>query len=458
MDAAGLMGNMSFDGAGGFTFNGQQVARDGSSLGSRREWNLFCARQRFCDTVQPLCGRRRWSTRGWATGFCSVRPPKARLPSTICWWRSRRAAEPLGDGALTGPWWVAHIDFPAGSVDFARNSIFRFDADGAGAIAGFNVIGRAMNMGDRPVTQAVSGATYDVNANGSGTLRFPLPAGADPNRRLLTGDKAMLMSSGGDVFVAGSGLDFLIGVRAATDASAADYSGLHFAAGLRLASRETRSFTASVNSNGAGTKVWSRRIRHAAGVFDFTGVNSYVIQSDGSGTAAGAQIAVGANSAGVVGAGVSVTAPENLDLYFAIPATQPTGDSVFLNPNGIVNAASFAPVGNAISPGAFITLFGSGLAPSNATATNAPFPTVLNSVRVLINDVPAPIYAVSAGQISVLVPQIVDRQHCQHRGGQQRRALECRGCPGISHFTGDLHGPTGRELVPARSSRPISAW
>ena len=53
----------------------------------------------------------------------------------------------------------------------------------------------------------------------------------------LAGDKALLLAASGDVFVAGSGFDVLVGVRAPDSAEAADLSGLYFAAGLRLEHR-----------------------------------------------------------------------------------------------------------------------------------------------------------------------------------------------------------------------------
>jgi uncharacterized protein (TIGR03437 family) len=74
-----------------------------------------------------------------------------------------------------------------------------------------------------------------------------------------------------------------------------------------------------------------------------------------------------------------------------------------LNPLGVVNAASSAPAGNPISPGEFVTLYGTGLAKSNQTAT-PPYPLSLNGVSVLINNKPAPLYFVSPEQLNVLVP------------------------------------------------------
>ena len=82
-----------------------------------------------------------------------------------------------------------------------------------------------------------------------------------------------------------------------------------------------------------------------------------------------------------------------------------SGTGVFLNPQGVVNGASFAPAGNPIAPGEFIALFGSGLAKS-PQQTVPPYPTGagLNGVTVLIDGAPAALYFVSPGQINCIVP------------------------------------------------------
>jgi len=39
----------------------------------------------------------------------------------------------------------------------------------------------------------------------------------------------------------------------------------------------------------------------------------------------------------------------------------PAGTTVFLNPQGVINSANFAPITTQIAPGQIITLFGSGI-------------------------------------------------------------------------------------------------
>jgi len=115
------------------------------------------------------------------------------------------------------------------------------------------------------------------------------------------------------------------------------------------------------------------------------------------------QVALGDTGNAFTGATINVNDPLAYEIYFGIQVPSLSGTGVFLNPLGVINAASFAPPGNPISPGQFVTLFGTGLAASNRTAT-PPYPATLNGVSVLINNKPAPIYFVSPGQLNILVP------------------------------------------------------
>jgi uncharacterized protein (TIGR03437 family) len=109
---------------------------------------------------------------------------------------------------------------------------------------------------------------------------------------------------------------------------------------------------------------------------------------------------VGANVGGVFD-------PTGYEIAFGTTIPTVSGTGVFINPQGIVNAASNAPVGNPISPGEFIAIYGSGLSGQTATAT-PPYPSTLSGVSVSIGGLPAPIYLVSPGQINCLVPYAVN--------------------------------------------------
>ena len=71
---------------------------------------------------------------------------------------------------------------------------------------------------------------------------------------------------------------------------------------------------------------------------------------------------------------------------------------------GVVNAASFAPGGAGFAPGGMLTIFGTGLAAGAGVAEAFPLPDELESARVIVNGVPAPLLFVSPGQINFQLP------------------------------------------------------
>jgi uncharacterized protein (TIGR03437 family) len=77
---------------------------------------------------------------------------------------------------------------------------------------------------------------------------------------------------------------------------------------------------------------------------------------------------------------------------------------VFLDPQGVLNAGSFAPFTAGIAPGELLTLFGANLSSGTHVASAIPFPTTLGNVQVMINNIPAPLYYVTPGQLSAIVP------------------------------------------------------
>ena len=152
---------------------------------------------------------------------------------------------------------------------------------------------------------------------------------------------------------------------------------------------------------GANT-IYQRLKALGEGTTDFTAADPYSLNTGGSLTEELSQIGLGAGGT-FVQAAIDPTDPGGFEIDFGAPVTALSGTGVFLNPQGIANAASFAPAGNPISPGEFIALFGTGLAKSTLTGA-PPYPPTLNGVTVLINGKAAPIYFVSAGQINCLVP------------------------------------------------------
>ena len=315
--------------------------------------------------------------------------------------------------SLNGNWRVAGVDFRNGSPPLTRATFFSLAAS-AGVFATAQITGQGANLGTRPVTQQVTGATYTMTADGSGTANFPLAGGAAANQQLLSGPKTLYLSRDGNFCLMGSteagGHDLLVGMRPLVGtASNMNWKDLYWSAGIKLDGGRMNAHAGSGNATGTGALYMSRRVRALDGVTDFSGINRYTVQSDGAGRVELNSLAIGLGGNSFLSSGVALADSNNYELVFGVraPAVS-TGTGVFLHPYGAVNAASFAPVGNPVSPGAFVTLFGSNLAGSTVTASSLPFPASLGGVQVLVNNRPAPLYLVAPGQISFLVPNATE--------------------------------------------------
>jgi len=91
------------------------------------------------------------------------------------------------------------------------------------------------------------------------------------------------------------------------------------------------------------------------------------------------------------------------EIYFGLRMPIVRSGALYVNPQGVQNAASYAPTGNPIAPGELIYLYVSGLTVTPQTAT-PPYPAALSGITVLINGHPAPLYSVSMTQLVAVVP------------------------------------------------------
>ena len=400
-DPRTLTGTLNFDGNGRYTFTGQQLTGVSAAISQSGSGAYVLDAGGFLTLDSPLRAGQKVNARFG---------PEAILGS------STEATDntydlfvavpaPASGAAFTGPYNCMTLEFPGGVTSNMRSAQFTLAQSSPGNLQNVSVYGHAASISQgKPLTQQVTGATYTLLGDGSGTLT----AGLGSNLQLLSGNRTLYWSANGNIVIGGSsiagGHDFLIGVKGITGASNATWNATYFGAGLRVDPTATQSYSGALAARGKGKVTWSKRYKAlGAGAFHYTGVNNYSLAADGTGTVDFSQVALGAAGNAFAGATINASDPLAYEIYFGVQTPSLTGTGVFLNPLGVINAASFAPPGNPISPGQFVTLFGTGLAASNRTAT-PPYPATLNGVSVLINNKPAPIYFVSPGQLNVLVP------------------------------------------------------
>lgn len=314
----------------------------------------------------------------------------------------------VSNSALRDSYFTVNLEFPGASAAL-HSGFFKLQSDGQGGFSSISAFGHSADASSgTPFTQTVAGATYSLTNDGSGFAIFPTPAGSAP---LLNGNKNLYLSSRGSVILGGSkdpGVhDILIGVKAlSTSATDASWTGKFWGAGLRFEDGGIVStYAGSTNAIAPLSKItFSRRMHQLQPLnYDFTGVNDYGLIADGSGVADLTQVAVGANGSAFVGAAIHNDDPTAYEVFLGVRMPDVSGPGVFLNPQGVFNGASFAPPGAPISPGGFITLYGTGLAPE-ALAAHPPTTAGVAGVRVFINDRLAPVSYVSGTQINALVP------------------------------------------------------
>lgn len=408
IEARGLVAVASFDGRGGYSFQGTRNlgVQGPSTYNGSGNYSVspagFVAMSNPLDTSSTLnlrlangllLGSTTDSSGNLFDLFVAV-PLPASGGSTVF---------------VTGNYAGVSLEIPSGLFNNVKNCYFRFTADGKGSAGSVTVSGQAVQSGNRVLNQQVGPSTYGINGDSTGFITFPATAPNTTANQLLSGDKQIFVSANGEYMVGGSvgqgSHDFFFAMRTPTTPQTnASFQGLYYAAGLKVELSRPASFAGAVNALGNGKAVWTRRSRLPEGNVDATAVNDYTINSDGVGAILTNRFAINGNGNIFIQAGTSYVDSNNYEIVIGAKTRTISGTGVFLVPTGALNGASFAPVGSPIAPGQFLALFGTGLGPANPVVASAPFPNTLGGVTVTIQDRPAPIYFVSANQMSVLVP------------------------------------------------------
>jgi uncharacterized protein (TIGR03437 family) len=413
--ATSVIGVATFDGAGNYKFTGQTsstgalgTATPKTSTGSYgAAANGLFYMQSVVDSTQYAYG-----------GVSAIGPSAIVASATENSNNDILIAIPaganIGAAAFKGAYTAGYIDFPNADVTMVRQATLSLNADGAGNLGSVAVTGTALNLGGKQTMQTVPAVTYTLAGEGVGVANF----GAASTSQLISGTKTFYLSADGNIILAANpaGFDLMVGLRSFSgSATNASWSGEYFTAGFEdtvtggtTTTHALDAFYGSWNSTGQGTAVAHDRFQTftpSEQVFDYTFNTQYSVQTNGTVTPSDLsyQFTLGLNGQGFIATGTGGL--YTLLVGFGTPKY--SGPGVYLNPLGVVNAANYAPITNPVAPGEIVTLFGSGLASGNATATTFPLPTTLAGTQVTINGQAAPLYYVTPTQIALFVPQAI---------------------------------------------------
>jgi len=316
-------------------------------------------------------------------------------------------AAPLASPAPTnssfqGSYTMLQVDFPTGVPTDTRKCQFQLNPDGNGNIGSIRATGYIANSGSSLITQNIGGVRYFFS-NGGANLNL---GGTLTTSNLIAGTKYLYLSPDGNFVFGGSptAWDMIVGVKSGS--SAPNFSGLYYQAGVaqdesQLASAfaDLDTFYGSLKASG-GVVLGHQRFLSVFNnnPLDYTYSSSYTVNADGSADDGISHYIFGPG--GVLRVGIGTIPSIGVNVAIQAPSFPPSG--VYIDPTGIVNAASSALFTAGIAPGELISIYGTNLAPG--LKVDGTFPFTVNGVQVMINNRPAPIYFVSPGQISAVVP------------------------------------------------------
>ena len=441
--ARNLGGSITFDSNGGFSFDGELGAGAGAPQAASGSGSYSVAENGFVTFTNPISNSLEINGRLGVSSEVLIGASTEAIDGSYDLFVAIKA--PTGgvsDTTLNGAYTGGTLCFPDGSENALKTALISFSADGNGNFTSASATGHAADQQDINDQQGIGNATYSLTGDGSGTASLGLSS------TLFFGNRNIFTSADGNYLIGYStesgGREIFLATRNfSSSADDSDWVDNYWIAeividtGFDSASNSHASASGALRSNGAGAVSISERLRFDFEAVDFSGVNFYSINSDGTGFLGGflepgvVNMAIGAPSTGQAQAlktpatgqpgvreqggpvpqafvGATIGGEGQIStqhgIFFGVRVPEITGQGVFLAPLGVLNAASFAPPTYPISGGTLLSLFGSGLAPSEATAETTPLPTSLAGISVTINRVLAPLFFVSAGQINLQTP------------------------------------------------------
>ena len=399
--AAALYGSITFDGNGNYTMNTPWLVD--SQGNNNAQSNLTgtytiaasgygSLKNPFGDSIYGLVSNGVFVGSSTESGFNDL-------------FIAVTAATQATSATLVGNYSIAYMSVPDGNPGDNYDALGQFTADGRGNIGTVSFTAYTGAGGSSAIPVSESGVRYTFS-NGAANLSFP--TSGNP---AVGGTQFLYISPDGNFVFGGSNSfwDFFVGVRKGTAASFGGGS-TYYQAGLTEDASQlgTKGFAiigsyyGSLVTTPSGAIIGHQRFEDVfgTGVEDDTYSDSYPVGTAGQYTDGSIQYMFSQDGGVRVGFGVGPF----LGIDVAVRGPSFSGSGVFLDPTGVRNAASFAPFTAQLARGELIELTGSGLANHTVIQSTAPFPNMLDGVQVFINNVAAPLYYVTPGQIAAVVP------------------------------------------------------
>src|SRR5688572_16417160 len=168
-DPRSLLGTITFDGTGRFSFTGQEVSGNNAAVSQTGSGAYSVDPAGFVTLDSPLRAGAKMNARVGSEALVGSSTESADNIYDIM----VAIPAPTGAPTLAGPYWTAALEFPGATAANARTSFFSLNSAAAGRIADFSVNGHAANLAaGSPITQQVTNATFQLNADGTGSFSF----------------------------------------------------------------------------------------------------------------------------------------------------------------------------------------------------------------------------------------------------------------------------------------------
>lgn len=402
-------GTLVFDGAGNFTFTGQQLVNQTPAAALSGSGTYTIKTTGVVTLTNPVRTSATLNARlgvGALVGSSTEAGPNV-YDLFIAIPAPSGSGQAPSNALLSGAYSVSSLEFPGGGLNSIRNTNTKLTANGAGAFNETVVSGRARNQGGLLRDESVGLITYSVSPSASGVVNFP---SGNATQRLIEGSKSIYVSPAGDYFIGGSldtgGHGLIAGVKAfAGDARQDSWNGFFQTAGLSFDAFNTK-LSASAGSLNVVQQaaVWANRTRQSDGAIDTAVSYPYTLDRNGIGQFTDAPAQVNLASTGKAFSSTGMTPySSTYGLSFGTRMPPMAGSGVFIDPQRVVNAANYG-LGYPLAPGGFFSIFGTGLASQTGASQSLPFPKTLFGVSVTVNGLPVPLYYVSPTLISGVVP------------------------------------------------------